>query len=150
MNFLTAVLVTSWGLTGIIPPRQGLTQTWARFFRWGGSDLRLGGIYPPQLPKSSPAASKKKKKKRSPVSPDKFFTTWKKLPYPPQPVLAGGMKVFGGGIYPPYPPTPMSGLTPARFCTTLPLGCQRRPNKKVRVPLCRFGRRPIIFESLNF
>ena len=64
---------------------------------WGG------GVYTPPNSQKFRLRRAKKKKKVAGFS-ENFFTTWKKLPYPPQPVLAGGMKVLGGGIYPPIPP----------------------------------------------
>ena len=73
-----------------------------------GSDLRLGGggIYPPN---SQKFRLRRAKRKRSRGFSEKFFTTWKKLPYPP---TSFGRR-YGGpwGVHTPIPPTPMSALS---------------------------------------
>jgi hypothetical protein len=70
----------------------------------GGSDLRLGGnIYPPQLPKISPAASKKKKGR---WFLQKVFYYVEKIAISPP--TSFGRRYGGPWGYIP-PPTPMSG-----------------------------------------
>ena len=93
-------------------------------------DVRLSSVFlpppprflryiPPKLLKISPAASKRKKVAGF---SEKLITMWKKLPYPPQPIMAGGMEVLGGGgIYPPYPPRPCLSTV-----LTSPMHCSNR------------------------
>jgi hypothetical protein len=68
-----------------------------------------GGGYIPPTPKNF--ACSEQKKKVVGIS-EKFFTTWKNLPYPPNQFWPEVW--YGGpwGVYTPLPPTPISDLSP--------------------------------------
>jgi hypothetical protein len=110
----------------------GQSQTWTRFFRWGGggSDLRLGGGINPPTPKNFACGEQKKKVAGL---AEKFFTTWKKLPYPPS---SFGRR-YGGpwGVY-----TPLYSSPHIQFWTECEIGRLRCGCRRMWSTCCHYCR----------
>ena len=81
---------------------QGRTQTWGRFFRWGVATSGWGEWYIP--PNSQKFRLRRAKKKKVAGFSEKFFTTWKKLPYPPNQFWPEVWRSLGEGVYTPHTP----------------------------------------------